>query len=115
LEAAGFAEAADCSGLEDLFPPGALVSDQLPGAEDAPDFRGSDDQVVVAAEGAACVASEGRGADWYCEAAPGFAPLDHGDALGAVTAGWRGAAAGAEPLRLKVAGCAVLTGAIGAC
>ena len=109
------AEDADGSALRDLLPPGEPVSDQLPGTEDAPGFRGSDDQVVVAAEGAACVVSEVRGADWDCAGALGFAPLDQGETLGAATAGWRGVATGADPLRLKVEGCAVLTGAIGAC
>jgi hypothetical protein len=83
------AEDADCAVLGDLFPLCELVADQLPGAEDAPDFRCSDDQVVVAAEGAAWVDSEARGADWYCGEDEGFAPLDQVEVFGAATAGWR--------------------------
>ncbi len=83
-----------------LFPPAELVSDQLLVAEEAPDFRCPDDQVVVAAEGAACVDSEARGADWYCEEDEGLVPLDQLEVLGAATAGWRGVATEADPLRL---------------
>ena len=65
-------------GVRDLLPPGELVSDQLPGTEDAPDFRGSDDQVVGAAEGAAWVDLRGprcglvlRRGRGLCAARPG--------------------------------------------
>jgi hypothetical protein len=105
----------DCAGLLDLPAPGEPVSGQLPGADDVAGFRGSDDLVVAAVEGAACVDSEARGADWVCTDAPGFAPPDPGETLGAATAGWRGVATGADPPRLKLEGCADLTGAIGAC
>jgi hypothetical protein len=105
----------DGAGLLDLPTPGEPVSGQLPGAADAAGFRGSDDLVVVTVEGAACVASEVRGTDWDCTEPPGWAPFDQVEVLGAATPGWRGVAAGADPLWLKVEGCADLTGAIGAC
>ena len=109
------AEVADGPALRDLFPPGEPVSDQLPGAEDAPGFRCSDDQVVVAPEGAACVDSEARGANWDCEAAPGFAPLDHDEALGVSMAGRRGAVAGAEAPLPKPDGYTALLDTTGEC
>ena len=65
-----------------MFPPGAPVSDQLPGAEEAPCFRCSDDQAEGAAEGATCVDSEVRGNDWNWDEVPGFAPLDQEEVLG---------------------------------
>jgi hypothetical protein len=108
-------EDVDGAGLVDLLPPGEPVSGQLPGAEDVAGFRCSDDLVSGALEGAACVGSEIRGADWGCAEALGFVPPAPGETLGAATAGWRAVAAGADPLRLKLAGGADLTGAIGAC
>jgi hypothetical protein len=70
-----------------LFPPGAPVLDQLLGAEEAPCFICSGDQVEGAAEGVACVDSEVRGTDWDCDQAPGFAPLDQEEALGVAGVG----------------------------
>ena len=65
-----------------MFATGAPVLDQLPGAEEAPGLRCSDDQVEGAAEGAACVDSEVRGTDWDWDEVPDFAPLDQEEALG---------------------------------
>ena len=75
-----------------LFATGAPVLDQLPGAEEAPCFRCSDDQ----AEGAPCVDSVVRGTDWDWDEVPGFAPLDQEEALGVagVDAGWEPLGAG---------------------
>jgi hypothetical protein len=90
------AEAADFPVPRDVLALGEPVGDPLPGVEDAPDFRGSDDQVVAAAEDGAGFDSAARGVGWYCDAALGLVPPDHGEALGVSIADRRGAEAGAE-------------------